>query len=248
MFGAAAVRNKKKKLAAQAAGAPAQRGPYIKPFGPRFDPSELPYFKYKRALQEAKELQQNISKAKRKAAGKGGKGGKHHHHHHHHRHKRSDGESEEVEEEKEVVKKDVVEEAGDHHHHQRDREREIERKKKKTFGENLKALKQRDDGGGNDDERGGSGFRPKSSSLMGMHHGPRSASVLVAAERLKVSFWEILESGTGAKRFPICGNRVFLATFHVVTFLFWKISVSGRAQLDRSHPGNGMQTATLQRL
>ncbi len=219
MFGAAAVRNKKKKLAAQAAGAPAQRGPYIKPFGPRFDPSELPYFKYKRALQEAKELQQNISKAKRKAAGKGGKGGKHHHHHHHHhRHKRSDGESEEVEEEKEVVKKDVVEEAGDHHHHQRDREREIERKKKKTFGENLKAMKQRDDGSANDDERG-SGFRPKSSSLIGMHHGPRSASVLVAAERLKVSFLRDLGIRRWSEKIPrLWEYRAFLLNFKLRRF------------------------------
>ncbi len=242
MFGAAAVRNKKKKLAAQAAGAPAQRGPYIKPFGPRFDPSELPYFKYKRALQEAKELQQNISKAKRKAAGKGGKGGKHHHHHHHHhRHKRSDGESEEVEEEKEV-KKDVEEV-------DRDREREIERKKKKTFGENLKALKQRDDGGGNDDERG-SGFRPKSSSLIGMHHhGPRNASVLVAAERLKVSF---LGGDLGIRRWRkkiprLWENRVFCYISSCdVSFL--ENRSLGRALLDRSHPGNGMQAATLQRL
>ena len=63
MFGAAAVRNKKRKQARDAAAAAnAPRGPYIKPFGPRFDPNELPYFKYKRALQEAKELQDNISK------------------------------------------------------------------------------------------------------------------------------------------------------------------------------------------
>ncbi len=66
MFGAAAVRNKKRKQAQQQ-GAAAPRGPYIKPFGPRFDPSELPYFKYKRALQEAKELQHNINKAKKAA-------------------------------------------------------------------------------------------------------------------------------------------------------------------------------------
>ncbi len=67
MFGAAAVRNKKRKQANAAGGAAtaAPRGPYIKPFGPRFDPADLPYFKYKRALAEAKELQQNISKAKK---------------------------------------------------------------------------------------------------------------------------------------------------------------------------------------
>lgn len=73
MFGAAAVRNKKRKAAQAHADAPT-RGPYIKPFGPRFDPNELPYFKYKRAVEEAKELQHNINKAKKakaKAAAKG---------------------------------------------------------------------------------------------------------------------------------------------------------------------------------
>ena len=66
MFGAAAVRNKKlKQQKAAAAQGLKQRGPYIKPFGPRFDPSELPYFKYKRALSEAKELQKNLSRAKK---------------------------------------------------------------------------------------------------------------------------------------------------------------------------------------
>jgi hypothetical protein len=55
MFGAAAVRQKKRlKEQQNAAGdGPSSRGPYIKPFGPRFDPNELPYFKYKRALLEA---------------------------------------------------------------------------------------------------------------------------------------------------------------------------------------------------
>ena len=66
MFGAAAVRNKKRKAQQDKADVP--RGPYIKPFGPRFDSSELPYFKYKRALEEAKEMQHNISKAKQSAA------------------------------------------------------------------------------------------------------------------------------------------------------------------------------------
>ena len=51
MFGAAAVRNKKRKAENAANAANAPRGPYIKPFGPRFDPNELPYFKYKRAFQ-----------------------------------------------------------------------------------------------------------------------------------------------------------------------------------------------------
>ena len=69
MFGAAAVRNKKKKQQTLAAANGEQpRGPYIKPFGPRFDPNELPYFKYKRALAEAKELQQSLSKAKKAKA------------------------------------------------------------------------------------------------------------------------------------------------------------------------------------
>ena len=66
MFGAAAVRKKKQK-AAQAKDA-AERGPYIKPFGPRFDPNELPYFKYKKALLEAQELSENITGAAAAAA------------------------------------------------------------------------------------------------------------------------------------------------------------------------------------
>ena len=61
MFGAAAVRKKKQKAAQNLKEA--DRGPYIKPFGPRFDPNELPYFKYKKALLEAQELSENISGA-----------------------------------------------------------------------------------------------------------------------------------------------------------------------------------------
>ena len=72
MFGAAAVRNKKRKQQSELAKGDLPRGPYIKPFGPRFDPSELPYFKYKRAIQEAKELQQNISRAKKSKSAAGG--------------------------------------------------------------------------------------------------------------------------------------------------------------------------------
>ncbi len=55
MFGAAAVRQKKRLKEQQiaAGGGRVARGPYIKPFGPRFDPNELPYFKYKRAMLEA---------------------------------------------------------------------------------------------------------------------------------------------------------------------------------------------------
>ena len=62
MFGAAAVRKKRKEQRADGGLGPhGTRGPYIKPFGPRFDPSALPYFKYKRALIEAHELKGNIS-------------------------------------------------------------------------------------------------------------------------------------------------------------------------------------------
>ena len=55
MFGAAAVRQKKRLKEQQiaAGGGVVSRGPYIKPFGPRFDANDLPYFKYKRALLEA---------------------------------------------------------------------------------------------------------------------------------------------------------------------------------------------------
>lgn len=66
MFGAAAVRKKKQKAAQNLKEA--DRGPYIKPFGPRFDPNELPYFKYKKALLEAQELSENISGAAAAAA------------------------------------------------------------------------------------------------------------------------------------------------------------------------------------
>ncbi len=62
MFGAAAVR-KKRRAEAKEGGAELNRGPYIKPFGPRFDPSQLPYFKYKRALIEAQELSENVTGA-----------------------------------------------------------------------------------------------------------------------------------------------------------------------------------------
>ena len=47
MFGAAAVRKKRKEKQAADANKEKTRGPYIKPFGPRFDPNTLPYFKYK---------------------------------------------------------------------------------------------------------------------------------------------------------------------------------------------------------
>ena len=47
MFGAAAVRKKRKEQKEAAQNKEKTRGPYIKPFGPRFDPNSLPYFKYK---------------------------------------------------------------------------------------------------------------------------------------------------------------------------------------------------------
>lgn len=68
MFGAAAVRKKKQKAQQEAEKGSEPLHPYIKPFGPRFDPNELPYFKYKKALQEAQELSQNIAGAAAAAA------------------------------------------------------------------------------------------------------------------------------------------------------------------------------------
>ena len=59
MFGAAAVRKKRKEQTNNLQNP--TRHPYIKPFGPRFDPSTLPYFKYKRALIEAHELKVKIT-------------------------------------------------------------------------------------------------------------------------------------------------------------------------------------------
>ncbi|XP_071745342.1 uncharacterized protein [Lepeophtheirus salmonis] len=52
MFGAAAVRNKKRREQQAINALNAQRGPYIKPFGPRFDPNVYPYVKYKKALHD----------------------------------------------------------------------------------------------------------------------------------------------------------------------------------------------------
>ena len=68
MFGAAAVRKKKQKAQQEAEKGNEPLHPYIKPFGPRFDPNELPYFKYKKALQEAQELSENIAGAAAAAA------------------------------------------------------------------------------------------------------------------------------------------------------------------------------------
>ena len=49
MLAARAIRKKKSKTEQEKKDLP--RGPYIKPFGPRFDSSELPYFKYGVATQ-----------------------------------------------------------------------------------------------------------------------------------------------------------------------------------------------------
>ena len=68
MFGAAAVRKKKQRKEAEANKGDEPLHPYIKPFGARFDPNELPYFKYKKALEEAKELSANIAGAAAAAA------------------------------------------------------------------------------------------------------------------------------------------------------------------------------------
>ena len=56
MFGASAVRKKRereKREKLARLGGEATIFPYIKPFGPRFDREELPYFKYRRALSSA---------------------------------------------------------------------------------------------------------------------------------------------------------------------------------------------------
>ena len=62
MLAARAIRKKQKKTPQELKDLP--RGPYIKPFGPRFDSSELPYFKYAVATQnctlEMKLLSTNI--------------------------------------------------------------------------------------------------------------------------------------------------------------------------------------------
>ena len=60
MFGATAVRQKRERERRERE----QRGldgvvsPYIKPFGVRFDPNELPYFKYRKALEEEREARE----------------------------------------------------------------------------------------------------------------------------------------------------------------------------------------------
>ena len=57
MFGASVVRQKRERERRERAAkdlAPPVI-PYIKPFGARFDPSQLPYFKYRQALARLEE-------------------------------------------------------------------------------------------------------------------------------------------------------------------------------------------------
>ena len=67
MFGASIVRQKRererKERLAREEDPPII--PYIKPFGERFDPSQLPYFKYRQALAELeaeKEVSQEVGR------------------------------------------------------------------------------------------------------------------------------------------------------------------------------------------
>ena len=55
MFGATAVRRKRERERREKAarGLEPQVFPHIKPFGPRFDRGQLPYFKYRQTLQSA---------------------------------------------------------------------------------------------------------------------------------------------------------------------------------------------------
>jgi hypothetical protein len=52
MFGASVVRQKRERERRERAAKDLDPPviPYIKPFGARFDPSQLPYFKYRQAL------------------------------------------------------------------------------------------------------------------------------------------------------------------------------------------------------
>ena len=63
MFGARVVRQKRERERAERDLLDSdnrQPVPYIKPFGKRFDPSQLPYFKYRKALAEL-ELEKGAS-------------------------------------------------------------------------------------------------------------------------------------------------------------------------------------------
>ena len=57
MFGASAVRKKREREQREklARGGEPRIFPYIKPFGPCFDASELPYFKQRRVLSGSEE-------------------------------------------------------------------------------------------------------------------------------------------------------------------------------------------------
>ena len=58
MFGANAVRQRRERERREkvSRGGDVQAFPYIKPYGPRFDRNELPYFKYKMAHQRHEKI------------------------------------------------------------------------------------------------------------------------------------------------------------------------------------------------
>lgn len=66
MFGASIVRAKRERERKErlARGEDPPIIPYIKPFGPRFDASQLPYFKYRQAVATLGQV--DASKIKRK--------------------------------------------------------------------------------------------------------------------------------------------------------------------------------------
>ena len=59
MFGATALRRKREREQREKAarGLEPRVFPYIKPFGQRFDKNQLPYFKYRQALQNIDKLE-----------------------------------------------------------------------------------------------------------------------------------------------------------------------------------------------
>ena len=61
MFGATAVRQKRERERREkmAKGLDQQAFPYIKPYGPRFDRNQLPYFKYRETLHLVKHRTQS---------------------------------------------------------------------------------------------------------------------------------------------------------------------------------------------
>ena len=62
MFGASVVRQKRERERRERAAKDLDPPviPYIKPFGARFDASQLPYFKYREALAHLEEERQNM--------------------------------------------------------------------------------------------------------------------------------------------------------------------------------------------